>query len=104
MPQKKRMMAGISGLAAAAMASNAVWSWIDRPKTPREFFDVRCSECHTLPDLSRYKTSDYRVIVTTMREQNGARRVITDEEAVIIIEYLERSNGNRATEKEQASK
>jgi hypothetical protein len=48
--------------------------------------------------------SDYRVIVTTMREKNGARRVITDEEAEIIIEYLERSNGNRATEEEQASK
>jgi len=104
MSQKKRLMAGISGLAAAAMAGNAVWSWIDRPTTPREFFDVRCSECHKLPDLSRYKTSDYRVIVTTMREQNGARRVITDDEAEIIIEYLERSNGNRTSEEELVGK
>jgi hypothetical protein len=97
-------MAGITGLAAAAVAGNAVWSYIDRPQTPREFFDVRCSECHKLPDLSRYKMSDYRVIVTTMREKNGARRVITDEEAEIIIEYLERSNGNRVSEDELAGK
>jgi len=97
-------MAGITGLAAAAVAGDAVWFWIDRPQTPRELFDVRCTECHKLPDLSRYKMSDYRVIVTTMREQNGARRVITDDEAEIIIEYLERSNGNRTSEEELVGK
>jgi hypothetical protein len=97
-------MAGIAGLAVVAVAGNAVWSWINRPQTPREFFEVRCSECHKLPDLSRYKMSDYRVIVTTMREQNGARRVITDEEAVIIIDYLERSDGNRKNVEELAGK
>lgn len=65
------------------------WWWITLPRTPEEFFKARCSACHKLPNLAKYKKDDIEGIVRTMREKNGAKAVIDDEEAEIITRYLE---------------
>lgn len=59
------------------------------PKTPAGLFEKRCSECHELPDLSGYQRHELKPLVDFMRTHNGARRVISDEEARAIIAYLE---------------
>jgi mono/diheme cytochrome c family protein len=72
-------------LASAGFA----WWWITLPRTPEEFFLARCSACHKLPDLTKYKKDDIEGIVRTMRTKNGANKVIDEEEAEIITRYLE---------------
>lgn len=79
----------LAGLAIASCLVWAVWWWINLPRTPEEFFRVRCSTCHKLPDLSKYKRDDMAAIVRTMRLKHGASKVIDDEEANIITRYLE---------------
>ncbi len=79
----------IAGLVAALSSAWAVWWWINLPRTPEEFFKVRCSTCHKLPDLSKYKKDDMAGIVRTMRLKHGADKVIDENEAEIIARYLE---------------
>ncbi len=80
----------ISALGAAFLLMGlAAWWWITLPRTPEKFFLVRCSSCHKLPDLTKYKKDDIEGIVRTMRTKNGADKVIDDEEAEIITRYLE---------------
>ena len=81
-------LASIVVLGAAAMIVNYK---LRSPGTPRELFEVRCSACHALPDLSGYARHEMAPLVSFMRTHNGASRVISDEEAHIITIYLENS-------------
>lgn len=69
------------------------WWWINLPRTPREYFEVRCSTCHELPlkELCKRSAPERAPIVKTMRSLHGADEVISDEEALIIVNYLEES-------------
>lgn len=66
------------------------WWWIQLPRTPEQFFQVRCSTCHDLPldDLCRRSLDERAGIVDTMRTLHGADQVIDKEEALIITTYL----------------
>lgn len=79
----------IAGVAGGLVVAGSLWWWITLPRTPEEFFKARCSACHKLPDLARYKKDDMAGIVRTMRTKNGADKVIDAEEAEIITRYLE---------------
>lgn len=63
--------------------------WIQYPSTPAELYQRRCSSCHILPDLTGYRRDELAPLVNFMRTHNGADRVISDEEARIIIRFLE---------------
>lgn len=63
--------------------------WSKLPGTPRELFKTRCSSCHDLPSLSGYQRHELAPLVNFMRSHNGASRVISEQEAQIIIHYLE---------------
>lgn len=77
-------------MAATAGAALVVgWWWWSLPRTPEELYRNRCSNCHRLQSIDTYPREDMRAIVKTMRERNGAAAVIDDEEAEIIIRYLE---------------
>jgi len=75
-------------MALAALLGGAVWWW-SRPRTPQELYEARCASCHALPDLSHFGRDDMARIVATMRSRNGADAVIDEEEARIIVRYLE---------------
>lgn len=77
-------------LAVFAVAGAALY-WMEYPSTPAELYRKRCSDCHTLPDLSSYQRDELAPLVNFMRTHNGADRVITKQEARIIIQYLEQS-------------
>jgi hypothetical protein len=74
-------------------AGLGAWYWALQPKTPRELFEVRCSSCHALPDLTDYRREDMAPLVDFMRTHNGASRVISDGEAPRIVAYLEQLKG-----------
>lgn len=78
----------VVGLALAVSAGSAAWWW-SRPRTPEALYRIRCAACHALPDLSRYAATDMGQIVATMRARNGADAVIDEEEAELIVRYLE---------------
>ena len=63
--------------------------WLKIPGTPRELFETRCSTCHDLPSLSGYQRHELAPLVNFMRSHNGASRVISEQEAQLIIRYLE---------------
>lgn len=77
-------LALLVGLSSAA----ALWE-PRRPDRPVELFRARCSSCHDLPDLSRFRRGEMAGIVRTMREHRGAGKVISDREAGEISRYLE---------------
>lgn len=64
------------------------WWWLEQPKTPKEMFEVRCSSCHVLPDLSRFEDHQIQPMVETMREKHGAAEVINDQEAEMIVDHI----------------
>jgi len=70
------------------LALSGIWWWINLPRTPAQFFTVRCSTCHRLPDLCPYTPKQRAGIVVTMRSQHGAADIIDDEEAQIISAFL----------------
>lgn len=78
----------LSSAIALGVAAVAV-HWFSTPRTPREFFEKRCSACHDLPDLSGYARHELAPLVQFMRTHNGASRVISDQEEELIIAYLE---------------
>lgn len=78
----------IVGLALAASAGSAAWWW-SQTRTPEALYRIRCAACHALPDLSRYAANDMAEIVAAMRARNGADAVIDEEEAELIVRYLE---------------
>jgi hypothetical protein len=77
-------------LAVFAVAAAALY-WKEYPSTPAELYRKRCSDCHKLPDLSSYQRDELAPLVNFMRTHNGADRVITTQEARLIIQYLEQS-------------
>lgn len=64
------------------------YAWEHRPMNDEALFEMRCSVCHTLPKLERSRDWDWGSVVATMRYFNGADRVISDEEAERITDYL----------------
>ena len=58
------------------------------PKTSNELYEYKCSYCHDLPDLSSYKLKEIEPLVNFMRHHNGAKRVISDDESIIIIRHI----------------
>lgn len=77
-------------LAGIAVVGAALY-WKEYPSTPTELYRKRCSDCHKLPDLSSYRRDELAPLVNFMLTHNGADRVITKQEARIIIQYLEQS-------------
>jgi mono/diheme cytochrome c family protein len=69
------------------------WWWFHLPRTPQQFFQVRCSACHVLPlaDLCKRSREERAGIVHAMRSLHGADEVIDDDEARIISTYIEES-------------
>lgn len=57
--------------------------------TPRELFERRCSQCHPVPDLVGYGQEDMASLVRSMRFNNNAATMISDDEEREIISYLE---------------
>lgn len=82
----------VVGLAFVVSAGIAAWWW-SRPRTPEALYRARCAACHALPDLSRYAAADMVGIVATMRARNGADAVIDEEEARVIVRYMEQAMG-----------
>ncbi len=78
----------VVGLVLVVSAGIAAWWW-SRPRTPEALYRARCAACHALPDLSRFAAADMAKIVATMRASNGADAVIDEEEAQLIVRYLE---------------
>ena len=78
----------VVGLALASSVGVAAWWW-SRPRTPEALYRARCAACHALPDLSRFAAADMAGMVATMRASNGADAVIDEEEAQVIVRYLE---------------
>ncbi len=77
------------GVAATLAAGWQVWNRVRVPSDPGRLFRKRCSTCHRLPELARFDASQIAGLVRTMREKNGADKVISDAEALVIIAYLE---------------
>jgi|GEM_PF-2532110 len=71
------------------------YTWQHRPMHDKTLFETRCSACHTLPTLARSRDWDWGSVVATMRYQNGAGEVISDEEAIRITDYLLRQHARR---------
>ena len=82
-------LAAAGGVAALAAAGWVVWDNARLAKDPPRLFRKRCANCHALPDLSRFRSEDMNGIVRTMREKNGADKVISEAEAKVIVGYLE---------------
>ena len=82
-------LAAAGGVAAMAAAGWAVWDNARLANDPPRLFRKRCSNCHELPDLSRFRSENMSGIVLTMREKNGADKVIFEAEAKAIVRYLE---------------
>ncbi len=76
-------------LLPGCIVAGAALYWIDHPSTPAELYSKRCSSCHELPDLSGYRQDELAPLVNFMRTHNGADRVISEEEARVIIRFLE---------------
>jgi mono/diheme cytochrome c family protein len=89
---RNRLVVAALGVIAALAAAFAIWIARD-PIGPAELFRTRCSTCHGLPDLSRFHAADLAGIVRTMRDKNGADKVISDDEARAIVRYLEETAG-----------
>ena len=82
------------GLAVAALAAGLVLWWLAaRLSTPGEYYTVRCSHCHELPTESvcRFPPGRRARLVTVMRREHDAARVIDEREALILATYLEES-------------
>lgn len=82
----------VVGSAFLVSAGVAAWWW-SRPRTPEALYRARCAACHALPGLSRYAANDMAGIVATMRARNGADALIDEEEAQVIVRYLEQAMG-----------
>jgi hypothetical protein len=78
------------GLAFALSVGATIWWW-SKPRTPEALYRARCAACHALPDLSCYADGDMAGTVATMRARNGADAVIDEEEADVIVRYLEQA-------------
>lgn len=85
----RRVLAGVLAVAVLSTGSWALWQWIRIPRTPKEMFERRCTQCHALPNMEQFGRRNMEGIVRTMREKNGADKVITEEEAAVIVRYLE---------------
>ena len=92
MAEWKRLVA-TGSIAAVLLAGWVVWDRGRVPDDPRRLLRKRCSTCHKLPDLSPFRSEDMSRIVRTMRENNGADKVISRDEAEIITRYLEETAG-----------
>ncbi len=85
--RRRPVLAALALLVALSSAA-AIWG-PRRPGSLAELYRARCSSCHDLPDLSRYRKGEIAGIVGTMREHRGAGKVISDREAGEISRYLE---------------
>lgn len=85
---RRRPVLAVLALLVALSSAAAVWG-PRRTDGSAELFRARCSSCHDLPDLSRYRRGEVVGIVRTMREDRGADKVISDREAGEISRYLE---------------
>ncbi len=65
-----------------------VTKWINMPRTPKEFFEKRCTNCHDLPDLTEYTAEEIPKLVDFMRNSKNAKRYISEDEAIVIIDYI----------------
>jgi len=65
------------------------WWWI-QPGTPEELFRVRCMSCHELraQRLCEFAPELRPAIVQVMRHEYGADELISEDEAVLIEQYL----------------
>lgn len=65
------------------------WWWI-QPGTPEELFRVRCMSCHELraQRLCEFAPELRPAIVQVMRHEHGADELISQDEAVLIEQYL----------------
>lgn len=79
-------------LTALLVVAAGAWWWAGVPRTPQELYQARCSACHALADLSRYRSQEMVAVIETMRHRNGAASVISEAEAQEIIDYLRRAN------------
>lgn len=69
---------------------SAVYWWLIQPGTPEELFRVRCASCHELQTqrLCEFAAELRPAIVQVMRHAHGANEVISQNEAVLIEQYL----------------
>ena len=85
----RRLPAAVVAFALVVGGGAMVWHYLRVPRTPKELFERRCTQCHNLPNMGQFGRRNMEGIVRAMREKNGADKVITDEEAVVIVRYLE---------------
>lgn len=69
---------------------SAVYWWWVQPRTPEELFFVRCASCHELQTqrLCEFSPELRPAIVQVMRHNHGADEIISQDEAVLIEQYL----------------
>ena len=67
----------------------AYWLWM-QPGTPEQLFRVRCASCHDLwvHRLCEFDPDLRPAIVQVMRNEYGADQIISQNEAVVIQQYL----------------
>jgi len=72
------------------MATGIVYWWWIQPRTPVELFRVRCTSCHELwaQRLCEFAPEIRPAIVQVMRHEYGADEIISQDEAVLIEQYL----------------
>lgn len=65
------------------------WWWL-QPGTPEELFRIRCASCHELQAqrLCEFAPELRPAIVQVMLHEHGANEVISQNEAVLIEQYL----------------
>lgn len=78
----------VASVAVLLIVVAGAWWWANNIRTPKALYEVRCSACHALPDLSRHRSEEVVAIIEAMRHRNGAASVISETEAEEITEYL----------------
>ncbi|HED33539.1 MAG TPA: hypothetical protein ENJ08_04865 [Gammaproteobacteria bacterium] len=75
----------------AVIISLLAVNFLNQPRTPAELYKNRCGHCHDLPDLSAYKVHEIDPLIDFMRHHNGAKRIISAQEANVISAYLKKT-------------
>lgn len=67
-----------------------IYWWWQQPRTAEEMFRARCSACHELQlkRLCEFPQEIRADIVKVMRREHGAADVISEQESLMIQDYL----------------
>jgi mono/diheme cytochrome c family protein len=85
-------MGGEQTVPATKSAVSTPAPTIATTSAPKELFEIKCSMCHSL-DRPASKRKSYDEWLSTVTRMRGNGAPVTDEEAVVIAEYLAATYG-----------